>query len=581
MCDTELTPNPTNDYMTLVISADNGSSYQNGITFDENTILNQGGTQLGAFAGLEFTHLNIPTAYLTSGYKMRFHWVTNSSLNIYYGCNVTDIVVNQNRKIPPVNGYLTYGFLDGTSMASPVVAGITSLVWGYDPLLTYAQVKTAILNSGDSKASLAGKTVSGKRVNAYNALSAVQSLAEVDAVAAINSATSGTMGATITTYATILSLILTDYNSLTNKTPLHLALVRHAYANKGAVKTAFDTAVGIEKALETFTSVRWRYTDGWDTNRLNNLVSGDFNGDANVDMASIYDYGAGMMGIWVFRNNGNNTSSEVRYNYLSGWDASKLSNLVSGDFNNDGRIDIAGIYNYGATNYIGLWVFINNGNNTFTPQIWGYYSGWDGSRLSSLAAGDFDGDGKTDLSALYNYGSPYMGIWVFRNNNNSTFTPQRWLYANGWDPARMSNFIAGDFTVDGKTDLATTYNYGSGMMGIWVFKNTTGSFTPERWQYMSGWDASRLSTLVAGDFDMNGRIDIASIYTYNPVTMGVWVFANTADKNFTPARWMYSSGWDTARISNLVSGNFSNDSKPDIGLLYNHGSTYFSLWIFK
>jgi subtilisin family serine protease len=67
----------------------------------------------------------------------------------------------------PNNSYGTYS---GTSMASPHVAGAAALVWSQNPTWTAQQVKNALMNTGDSIAALAGKTVSGKRLNVYNAL---------------------------------------------------------------------------------------------------------------------------------------------------------------------------------------------------------------------------------------------------------------------------------------------------------------------------------------------------------------------------------------------------------------------------
>src|SRR5215212_1413102 len=69
----------------------------------------------------------------------------------------------------PGSGYTS---LSGTSMATPHVAGAAALVLAKTPALTTAQVKTTILANVDPIASLAGKTITGGRLNVAKALGA-------------------------------------------------------------------------------------------------------------------------------------------------------------------------------------------------------------------------------------------------------------------------------------------------------------------------------------------------------------------------------------------------------------------------
>jgi subtilisin family serine protease len=60
----------------------------------------------------------------------------------------------------------TYGILSGTSTAAPQVTGVVALLAAAKPGITVAEVRTAILGSTTPAASLAGKTVTGGRLNA-------------------------------------------------------------------------------------------------------------------------------------------------------------------------------------------------------------------------------------------------------------------------------------------------------------------------------------------------------------------------------------------------------------------------------
>ncbi len=67
-----------------------------------------------------------------------------------------------------------YEALSGTSMACPHVAGAAALIWSKKPTLTYKQVKNILMSTADPVSSLAGRTVTGARLNVLKALAAVK-----------------------------------------------------------------------------------------------------------------------------------------------------------------------------------------------------------------------------------------------------------------------------------------------------------------------------------------------------------------------------------------------------------------------
>jgi cell wall-associated protease len=118
--------------------------------------------------------------------------LTIGALNYEYGANMVANFSNYGKTnvdvfAPGVKIYATtpnnnYQFLQGTSMASPNVAGVATLIRSYYPRLTASQVKHIIMDSGtpltnsvavgnpSSQTTLGAVSITGKIVNAYNAL---------------------------------------------------------------------------------------------------------------------------------------------------------------------------------------------------------------------------------------------------------------------------------------------------------------------------------------------------------------------------------------------------------------------------
>ncbi len=63
-----------------------------------------------------------------------------------------------------------YDFFSGTSMATPHVAGVAALILSVSPNMTFAEVKSTILDSVDVLPNWSGLTVTGGRLNAFKAM---------------------------------------------------------------------------------------------------------------------------------------------------------------------------------------------------------------------------------------------------------------------------------------------------------------------------------------------------------------------------------------------------------------------------
>lgn len=88
-----------------------------------------------------------------------------------YGATSVDIAAPGVNVLSCTKGSDTsYAYFNGTSMASPHVAGVAALVWGKNPTWTYSQVRTKILNTAKPISSMSGRCVTGGCVNANNAI---------------------------------------------------------------------------------------------------------------------------------------------------------------------------------------------------------------------------------------------------------------------------------------------------------------------------------------------------------------------------------------------------------------------------
>ena len=220
------------------------------------------------------------------------------------------------------------------------------------------------------------------------------------------------------------------------------------------------------------------------------LVTGDFNGDGNTDyllvdcMGNPYQY--------VFISNGDGTFAGQSQTLPNGWRFSFNQSgtcttplLATGDFNGDGKTDFILIDCDGNPNQ---YVFIAKGDGTFlgqnqsTPNGWRWNLGQNSSQQPIV--GDFNGDGKADYALVDTDGNPYQ--YVFLNNGNGTFTGQMQSLANGVTFSSATSFIqvGGDFNGDGRSDYnlidhrGYSYQYAfrsNGPIGDLLVSITTGT----------------------------------------------------------------------------------------------------------
>ena len=138
-------------------------------------------------------------------------------------------------------------------------------------------------------------------------------------------------------------------------------------------------------------------------------------------------------------------------NYTAG---TAPSAIVAGDFNGDGKIDLA-VANQGSNN---ASVLLENGDGTFAPAV-NYGTGL---APSSIAVGDFNQDGKPDLAVANSQGG---SVSILLGNGDGTFQTALSFMA-GPNPASIA---VADFNGDGIADLVVA-NAGSNTVSVLLGK---------------------------------------------------------------------------------------------------------------
>ena len=178
----------------------------------------------------------------------------------------------------------------------------------------------------------------------------------------------------------------------------------------------------------------------------------DFNGDGLLDLA-IANSGTDTFNVYLNNGTGGFT---LAHTY-----STPVPNVIikAADLNQDGKIDLA-IASGNTSAPITIWK--GNGDGSFTQQT----SPTVGSvSVASFSVADFNGDGKPDL--IYNTSSPTAtgDIYIVLGNGDFTFqSPSTGVSTLGNDTLSLA---VGDFNGDGYSDVAVG-NYSSDSVAVYL-----------------------------------------------------------------------------------------------------------------
>jgi hypothetical protein len=266
-----------------------------------------------------------------------------------------------------------------------------------------------------------------------------------------------------------------------------------------------------------------KWSSPTDPNKIVHTVSGDFNADGSSDVAAFVDAGSGSsrLDVWL----GPGLSGPTSWWTGASFPAANELHTLPGDFDGDGKSDVAAIRWFPGTTTFKIWLFYSDGTKFSPTEGWTKTSGYTGDLVLHAASGDFNGDCRSDIATFYDYGSSETRIHVFLAQPDKTLAYQGssgwWAVPSGYSLDRVAHVTAGDFDDDGLSDLVAMHHYSDPpktRLHVWLSTGSEFSYSGSSgWLEIpdgAGFYPPRVVRLVPGDFDRKSSQDTDLVAVY-------------------------------------------------------------------
>lgn len=282
----------------------------------------------------------------------------------------------------------------------------------------------------------------------------------------------------------------------------------------------------------------WRSGVGaWDLTKSRPL-NGDFDGDGKRDLAVVYGSGASWRVQFVANLDGAKPTPKLVWDAPANATTKKgydLKSAAGGDFNGDGRTDIA-VYGKNAAAQPIVLVLTPSSTGAFTASEYAVPAALIAGRL---VAGDVNGDKKADFITVVQDAAKGMQIWVALSGAPRPGTAvAKWADKN-FAVSTTTEAVAADLNQDGNAEIALLRQEKSGASNngasLQVFTNLNGTVGRSQiWRAEGGLGASKI-TLNAADVNGDDHIDLLLYYAIHDDQSSTYRLLNGPD-GFTNIR---------------------------------------------
>ena len=294
----------------------------------------------------------------------------------------------------------------------------------------------------------------------------------------------------------------------------------------------------------------------------------DINSDGKLDIAVANGTSTGS--VTTLLNNTPNGSTSANFGSAQTFGAGVLGvdprSITAGDFDGDGRTDLAVAVN-GSTNDVGvLYNSTVSGSSTASLSSPAAYVA--GSKPYAIASGDLNADGRLDIAVTNQTGS---NVSVLRNVNAPDAPIPSFSDASNFGSFGSDRFVAlGDLNGDGKLDLAVAAG-DYGLANISVLLNTTapGASSPSFGPAFAFAVGNDNYSIAVGDLNGDGLPDLAST-DFNGDRVAVLLNATTPG-SMTPAFLAATYLTTPGGPYSVAFGDLNGDGRRDIAVAYTSG----------